>query len=62
MFNKAAYTSLILFIPKLNGGWRFCVNYQKLNRIIIKDKYLFSLIKKIFRRIIKARVFIKLDI
>ena len=62
MINKITYTLPVLFTPKLNGGWRFCVNYWKLNRIYKKDKYLLLLIDKIFRRIIRAKVFIKLDI
>ena len=62
MPSKAAYTSPILFTPKLNGGWRFCVDYQKLNRITVKDKYPLPLIKEIFRRITKTRIFTKLDI
>ena len=62
MPSKITYTLPVLFIPKLNSGWRFCVDYRKLNRIIKKDKYLLPLINKTFRRIIKIKVFIKLDI
>ena len=62
MPSKAAYTSPVLFTPKPNGGWRFYVDYRKLNRIIKKDKYLLPLINKTFRRIIRAKVFTKLDI
>ena len=38
------------------------MDYQKLNRIIKKDKYLSPLINKTFRRIIKVKVFTKLNI
>ena len=38
------------------------MNYRKLDRIIKKDKYLSLLINKTFRRIIKAKVFTKLNI
>ena len=38
------------------------MNYRKLNRIIEKDKYLLPLINKTFRRIIKVKVFTKLNI
>ena len=62
MPNKAVYTLPVLFTPKLNNGWRFCIDYWKLNRIIEKDKYLLPLIDKTFRRIIRAKVFTKLDI
>ena len=60
--SKITYTSPVLFGPKPNSGWRFYVDYQKLNRITKKDKYPLPLIDKTFRRIIKAKVFIKLDI
>ena len=62
MSSKAACTLPVFFTLKLNGGWRFYVNYRKLNRITVKDKYPLPLIEEIFRRIIKARVFTKLDI
>ena len=38
------------------------MDYQKLKRIIKKDKYPLPLIDKTFRRIIRAKVFKKLDI
>ena len=60
--SKAAYTSPVLFAPKPNGGWRFCVDYRKLNRITEKDKYPSPLIDETFRRITGAKVFTKLDI
>ena len=62
MPSKVTYTLPILFTLKLNGGWRFCVDYRKLNRIIKKDKYPLPLIDKTFRRITKAKVFTKLNI
>ena len=62
VLSKAVYTLPVLFALKLNGGWRFCVDYRKLNRIIEKDKYLSPLIDETFRRIIRAKVFTKLDI
>ena len=60
--SKAAYTSPVLFAPKPNGGWRFCVDYRKLKRITAKDKYPSPLMEETFRRITKAKVFTKLDI
>ena len=62
VLSKVIYTLPVLFMLKLNSGKWFCVDYRKLNRIIKKDKYPLPLIDKTFRRIIKAKVFIKLDI
>ena len=38
------------------------MDYRKLNRITKKDKYLLLLINKTFCRIIRTKVFIKLNI
>ena len=62
MPNEVTYTSPVLFTPKPNNEWRFCMDYRKLNRITKKDKYPLPLIDKTFRRITKAKVFTKLDI
>ena len=62
MPSKIIYPFLILFMFKLNGGWRFHVDYWKLNRITEKDKYPLPLIDKTFHRITKAKVFTKLNI
>ena len=62
ILNKIAYILPVLFTLKLNGGWWFYIDYRKLNRITEKDKYSSPLIDKIFYRIIRAKVFTKLNI
>ena len=39
----------ILFTKKLGEGIRFCVNYKRLNTIIIKNRYPILLIYKTFK-------------
>ena len=46
--SRAAYTSPVLFAPKPGGGWRFCVDYRKLNELTKKDKYPPPLIAETF--------------
>ena len=29
----------VIFVPKKNGQWRMCINYQALNKITIKNRY-----------------------
>ena len=60
--SKATYTLPVLFTLKLNGKWRFYIDYWKLNSITKKNKCLLPLINKIFHRITKAKVFTKLNI
>ena len=60
--SDAAYGSPVLFAKKPGGGWRFCIDYRKLNAITKKDAYPPPLIGETIRRIGKAKVFTKLDI
>ena len=62
MPSKAVYTLPVLFTFKPNGRWWFYMDYRKLNRITKKDKYPSPLINETFRRIIKAKIFTKLNI
>ena len=50
--SQASFTLSILFIKKSNKGLRFYIDYQKLNNLIKKDRYLLSLIDEIFIRLI----------
>ena len=59
-FTSRASASMF-FVFKKNDNFRFCVDYKKLNILIIKNKYLFSLIDKMLNRFMNAVYFIKLD-
>ena len=54
--------SLVFFIRKFNENLRFCVYYRAFNAIIIKNRYLLSLIQETLSRIYKIRIYIILDI
>ena len=49
----------ILFVPKNNGGLRFCVDYRKLNKITVKTRFL---INETLDRFNGFKIFIKLDL
>ena len=61
-FNKILYFLSMLFAMKVNENLRFCVDYQKFNVIIKRNRYFLSLIKEIIEKIIKCKHFIKLNI
>ena len=61
-FNKILYFSSMLFAMKVNKDLRFCVNYQKFNVLIKRNRYFLFLIKKIIKKIIECKHFIKLNI
>ena len=52
----------ILFILKADGTIRLCVDYCRLNKVTIKNRYLIPLVSKMLNRLLKARVFTKLDL
>ena len=54
-------SALMLFVFKKNNILRFCVDYRRLNALIIKNKCLFSLINETLNRFVSAVYFIKLD-
>jgi hypothetical protein len=60
--SRANYASPVLFAKKPGGGWRFCVDYRKLNAITKKDKYPLPLIDETMSRLAKAKRFTRLDI
>jgi len=52
----------ILFIKKLKEELCFCVNYQDLNAIIVKNRYSLLLISETLNHLSWAKIFIKLNI
>ncbi len=52
----------VLFIKKLEEELHFCVNYQDLNAITVKNQYSLSLISETLNRLSRAKIFIKLNI
>ena len=52
----------ILFVSKKNGELRFCVNYQDLNVIIIKNWYSLSLISELLDCLNSSTVFSKINL
>ena len=59
-FTSRASVSM-LFVFKKNDSLRLCVDYKKLNVLIIKNRCLFSLIDETLNRLVSAAYFIKLD-
>ena len=53
---------LIFFIFKKNEKLRLCVNYRKLNAIIIKNRHLLSFIIETLNCFCEAKRFIKLNL
>lgn len=56
------YASPVVLIKKKNGAYRLCVDYWRLNKKIIKDRYPLPLIDDQLDRLQGADVFTTLDL
>ena len=60
--SKSPANPLIMFDRKSDGSFQLCINYQALNKLMIKNWYLLSMIKKSLDRLERAKQFTKLDL
>src|SRR5436853_1399842 len=54
--------ALVMFVPKKNRKKRLVVDYQRLNNITIKDRYIVLLVDKIREQLRKAKWFTLMDL
>ncbi|XP_070046266.1 uncharacterized protein [Nicotiana tomentosiformis] len=52
----------VLFVKRKDGSTRMCIDYWKLNKVIIKNKYLLSMIYDLFDQFQGVKVFSKIDL
>ncbi len=57
-----SYSSPVLFVEKLGGGIRFCIDYWRLNAITKKDRYPILLIEETLAQLENVKYFTKIDI
>jgi len=60
--SESPYGAPILFLPKLDGSLRLCVDYRNLNKLTILNKYRLPLMDELRDRVAGAKVFTKLDL
>ena len=60
--SDSPYGAPILFVPKADGGLRFCIDYRWLNKRTIKNRYPLPLPEEMFDRLGGAKVFSKIDL
>lgn len=51
----------MLLVQKKDGSWRFCVDYRKLNSMIVKNKFPLLVINEILDELYGAKYFTTLD-
>lgn len=57
--SNSRFASLVLLLKKIDGSWRFCVNYRQLNSLTTKDKFLMLLIDELLDELYGSKYFSK---
>ena len=52
----------ILFVKKKDGTLRLCIDFRRLNKVIVKNKYPFPRIDHLFNQLKNAKIFSKIDL
>ncbi|GJS23463.1 putative reverse transcriptase domain-containing protein [Tanacetum coccineum] len=52
----------ILFVKKKDGSFRMCIDYRKLNKLTVKNRYPFLRIDDLFDQLQESRVYSKIDL
>ena len=52
----------MLFVKKKDGMLRLCIDYRKLNKLTVKNKYLLPRIDDLFNQLKGASIFSKIDL
>ena len=52
----------IIFVPKKDGSLQLCIDYCRLNSIIVKNCYLLPLVSEILDRLSSTKIYTKLDL
>ena len=59
---KVPYGALVLFQKKKDGTLHLCIDYRALNKVMVRNKYLLSIISDFFDQLHGAKYFTKLDL
>ena len=60
--SPSPWGSPVLFAKKTGGIFRLCVDYRKLNQLMVKSKYPLSKIKELFDQLRGSKFLLKIDL
>nr|GEU84170.1 putative reverse transcriptase domain-containing protein [Tanacetum cinerariifolium] len=60
--NSSPWGALFLFVKKKDGSFRTCIDYRKLNKLTVKNRYPLHRIDNLFDQLQGSSVYLKIDL
>nr|GEW51984.1 retrotransposon protein, putative, Ty3-gypsy subclass [Tanacetum cinerariifolium] len=61
-FLKTCRGAPVLFVKKKDGSFRMCIDYRKLNKLTVKNRYPLPRIDDLFDQLLRSSMYLKIDL